>query len=48
MADAYLYVVCSWLEGDGVDVTAFPKIQAFRAAMEARPSVQAVLAAGML
>ncbi|MBY6083005.1 glutathione S-transferase family protein [Ruegeria arenilitoris] len=48
LADAYLYVVCSWLEGDGVDVTAFPKIQAFRTAMEARPSVQAVLAAGML
>ncbi|WP_170369134.1 glutathione S-transferase family protein [Ruegeria arenilitoris] len=48
LADAYLYVVCSWLEGDGVDVTTFPKIQAFRAAMEARPSVQAVRAAGML
>ncbi len=48
LADAYLYMVCSWLEGDGVDVTAFPKIQAFRAAMEARPSVQAVRAAGML
>ncbi|NOD30453.1 glutathione S-transferase family protein [Ruegeria atlantica] len=48
LADAYLYVVCSWLEGDGVDVSAFPKIVAFRKAMEARPSVQAVRAAGML
>ncbi len=48
LADAYLYVVCSWLEGDGVDVTAFPKILAFRKAMEARASVQAVRAAGML
>ena len=48
LADPYLYVVCSWLEGDGVDVSAFPKILAFRAAMEARPSVQAVRAAGML
>jgi glutathione S-transferase len=48
LADAYLYVVCSWLEGDGVDVTAFPKIIAFREAMEARASVQAVRAAGML
>ncbi|MCA0929400.1 glutathione S-transferase family protein [Ruegeria profundi] len=48
LADAYLYVVCSWLEGDGVDVAAFPKILAFRAAMEARASVQAVRAAGML
>ncbi|NOE26548.1 glutathione S-transferase family protein [Ruegeria sp. HKCCD6157] len=48
LADAYLHVVCSWLEGDGVDVSAFPKIVAFREAMEARPSVQAVRAAGML
>ncbi|WP_170787536.1 glutathione S-transferase family protein [Ruegeria lacuscaerulensis] len=48
LADAYLYVVCSWLEGDGVDVTAFPKIIAFRDAMEARASVQTVRAAGML
>ncbi|SDX31951.1 glutathione S-transferase [Ruegeria halocynthiae] len=48
LADAYLYVVCSWLEGDGVDVSAFPKILAFRKAMEARPSIQAVRTAGML
>ncbi|WP_299984157.1 glutathione S-transferase family protein [uncultured Ruegeria sp.] len=48
LADAYLYVVCSWLEGDGVDVPAFPKIVAFREAMEARRSVQTVRAAGML
>ncbi len=48
LADAYLYVVCSWLEIDGVDVSAFPKILAFREAMEARASVQAVRAAGML
>ncbi|WP_170336498.1 glutathione S-transferase family protein [Ruegeria arenilitoris] len=48
LADAYLYVVCSWLEGDGVDVPTFPKILAFREAMEARVSVQAVHAAGML
>ncbi|WP_282171148.1 glutathione S-transferase family protein [Ruegeria atlantica] len=48
LADAYLYVVCSWLEGDGVDVSAFPKILAFREAMEARASVQAVRAAGMI
>ncbi len=48
LADAYLYVVCNWLEGDGVDVTAFPKILAFRSAMEQRESVQAVKAAGMI
>ncbi|MDP5219610.1 glutathione S-transferase family protein [Ruegeria sp. 2205SS24-7] len=48
LADCYLYVVCSWLEGDGVDPSAYPKITAFRDAMAARPSVQAVIAAGML
>ncbi len=48
VADAYLFVVSTWLEGDGVDVTAYPRISAFRDAMEARPSVQAVRAAGML
>jgi len=48
LADAYLFVVCSWLEGDGVDVSAFPKILRFREAMEARASVQAVRAAGIL
>ncbi|WP_424831741.1 glutathione S-transferase family protein [Ruegeria sp.] len=48
LADPYLYVVCSWLEGDGVELSAFPRILAFRDAMEARPSVQAVRAAGML
>lgn len=48
LADPYLYVVCSWLEGDKVDVSGFDKISAFREAMEARASVQAVKAAGML
>lgn len=48
LADPYLYVVCSWLEGDKVDVSSFAKISAFREAMEARASVQAVKAAGML
>ncbi|HEY9038539.1 MAG TPA: glutathione S-transferase family protein [Roseovarius sp.] len=48
VADAYLFVVSTWLEGDGVDIAAYPRIAAFREAMEARPSVQAVRAAGML
>ncbi|WP_281973761.1 glutathione S-transferase family protein [Ruegeria faecimaris] len=48
LADAYLYVVCSWLEGDGVDVATYPKIVAFREAAEARASLKAVRAAGML
>ncbi len=47
IADPYLYTVCSWLEGDGVDVSAFPKILAFRVAMQARPSVKLAHEAGM-
>ena len=48
IADPYLYVVCSWLEGDGVTVSDFPKITAFRAAMQARASVQKVHGDDML
>ncbi|WP_324752863.1 glutathione S-transferase family protein [Roseovarius sp. Pro17] len=48
VADAHLFVMCLWLKGDGVDVSAFPRITTFLKAMEARPSVQAVRAAGML
>ena len=48
IADAYLFVVCNWLNGDGVDLAPFPKIRALMAAMLARPSVQAVRADGML
>ncbi|MBY6139982.1 glutathione S-transferase family protein [Leisingera daeponensis] len=48
LADCYLYVVCTWLEGDGVTTADFPKIQNFMTAMEQRPSVRAVYAKGML
>lgn len=48
LADCYLYVVCTWLEGDGVKLDRFPKITAFMAAMEARDSVKAVRAKNML
>lgn len=48
LADAYLYVVCNWLAGDGVDVSAFPKITAFMENMAQRDSVKAMRANGML
>lgn len=48
LADCYLYVICTWLEGDGVKLARFPKIQAFMEAMEARDSVKAVRAKDML
>ncbi|QIE46317.1 glutathione S-transferase family protein [Pseudohalocynthiibacter aestuariivivens] len=48
VADPYLFMLCHWLEGDGVDTAPFPKIRAFLAAMEERASVKSVRAAGML
>ena len=48
LADCYLYVVCTWLEGDGVKLERFPKVTAFMAAMGARDSVKAVRAKNML
>jgi glutathione S-transferase len=48
IADPYLFVVCNWLEGDGVDLSGFPKIAAYLARMETRDSVRAVRDRGML
>ncbi|WP_323784130.1 glutathione S-transferase family protein [Leisingera sp.] len=48
LADCYLYVICTWLAGDGVKVDNFPKIQNFMTAMEQRESIRAVYAKEML
>jgi glutathione S-transferase len=48
IADPYLFIVCNWLEGDGVTVANYPKIEAFLARMEGRDSVKAMRAKGML
>ncbi len=48
IADCHLYTICTWLEGDGVALADYPKLQTFMAAMEARDSVRAVRAKGML
>ena len=48
IADPYLFITCNWLAGDGVDVTQFPKISAFLARMEERPSVKAMRERKML
>lgn len=48
IADPYLFMICNWLEGDGVDVFAFPKISTFMDTMNARPSVQTARAKGMI
>ena len=46
LADPYLYTMVRWMEGDGVDMAGFPRLAAFRTAMEARPSVQKAIAEG--
>lgn len=48
LADIYLFVVTTWLAGDGVDVAAFPKLSRFMELMETRASVQAVRAKNWL
>jgi glutathione S-transferase len=44
VADAYLYIISTWMPGDGVDLTTFPKIAAHKAAMDKRPAVRKVMA----
>ena len=48
LSDAYLYVVLTWLPGDGVDITQFPRLEAFQHQMNTKASVQAVYQQGML
>lgn len=45
VADGYLYVVSRWGQYVGVDLSGLARLQAFRARVEARPAVQAALAA---
>lgn len=40
VADPYLYTIAHWLEGDGVDTSAFPRILAHRARVDERPATQ--------
>ena len=48
IADIYLFNVCTWLAGDGVAVSEYPKITAHMAMMEARASVQKIRELGIL
>ena len=45
IADAYLYTLATWMEGDSIDPARFPKLLDHRKRMEARPAVKRVLAA---
>lgn len=46
LADFYLYTVTTWLPSDNVDITAFPKLAAFAAAMEETRGVRRARADG--
>lgn len=48
LADPYTFVVCDWLEGDGVDPAGYPGIAAFLRLMRSRPSVQNAIELGMI
>ncbi|MDD9977854.1 MAG: glutathione S-transferase family protein [Boseongicola sp.] len=48
LADIWFYPIFTWLEGDGVDVSAFPNITAWGAAMKARSSVKLAHQQGLL
>ena len=44
VADPYLFTLATWLEGDGVDPTAFPRVLDHRNRMAERPAVKRALA----
>lgn len=44
VSDPYLYIISTWMPGDGVDLSKFPKISAHKAAMNERPAVRKVMA----
>jgi glutathione S-transferase len=44
ICDPYLFTIALWLEGDGVDLAALPKVADHRNRMSDRPAVKKVLA----
>ena len=44
ICDPYLFTLSQWLEGDGVDLAALPKVMDHRKRMSERPAVRAALA----
>jgi glutathione S-transferase len=45
VADPYLYILSTWMEGDGVDTSKFPRVLDHRTRMAVRPSVKKVMLA---
>jgi glutathione S-transferase len=44
ICDMYLFTICQWLEGDGVDIKRFPKVAEHWARMSEDPIVKKVVA----
>ncbi|MDB5376455.1 MAG: glutathione S-transferase [Rubritepida sp.] len=44
VADPYLFILTRWAEGDGVELSRFPRVSDHYARMQARPAVKTVLA----
>ena len=44
VCDPYLFTLSGWLEGDGVDLSALPKVADHRRRMAERPAVRKVMA----
>src|ERR1700761_8203817 len=45
VADPYLFTLSGWMEGDGLDLSRYPKVMDHRRRMQERPAVQKVMAA---
>ena len=45
VCDPYLFTLASWLDGDGVDISRFPKVRDHSQRMAERPAVKRVVAA---
>lgn len=43
VADAYLFTIAGWLQGDGVDIAYFPRLADHYQRMQLRPAVRAAL-----
>ncbi|WP_085869086.1 glutathione S-transferase family protein [Pseudoruegeria aquimaris] len=48
LGDAWLFTVCRWLEGDSVDISAYPKLARHFTTIGARPSVAVLRDKGIL
>lgn len=48
LADLYLFTICTWLKGDGVDIINYPKLNVHFTRMVGRDSVQTALKQGLL